>query len=124
MNNALDALLKWPLTPFVIAGACAAFFFVSNGGLKRSATIEEQTKKRQLPWLATMVFVMSLIVVLVVRFFADAPRSDATSKRAGKSGKTQKGGGGEAEGVYTWHPGKTIIGGQAVHNAYKGKAPF
>lgn len=124
MNQAFDVLLKWPFTPFAIASACAVFFYVSNGGLKQAASPEEQNKKKQLPWLATMVFVMSLVVVLIVRFFADAPQSDATAKRSGKRGKTLKGGGGEGEGVYTWHPDKTLVGGQAIYNAYRGKAPF
>lgn len=124
MNQAIDVLLKWPYTPFVIAGACAVFFFLSNGGLKKAATIEEQNKKRQLPWLSTMVFVMSLVVVLIVRFFADAPRTGPSSKRAGKGAKSQRGGSNEADGGYTWHPDKTLVGGQAIYNAYKGKAPF
>ena len=122
MNKTFDVLLKWPYTPFVIASACAVFFYGSNGGLRQAATAEELNKKKQLPWLATMVFVMSLVVVLIVRFFADAPASDSVSKRSGKRTKSIKGG--DGEGSYTWHPDKTLLGGQAIYNAYKGKAPF
>lgn len=120
MNQSIDVLLKWPYTPFVIAFACASFFYVSNGGLRQASTAEEHNKKKQLPWLATMVFVMSLVVVLIVRFFADSPSARGTGKRS----KTLKGGAGEGDGGYTWHPDKTLIGGRAIYNAYKGKAPF
>lgn len=122
MSQALDLLLKWPYTPLAIASACALFFFVSNGGLKRAESPEVANRKKQLPWLSAMVFVMSLVVVLLVRFFADAPDSEGTAKKTGKRNKTLKGGGGD--GGYTWHPDKTLVGGQAVYNAYRGKAPF
>ncbi len=80
-EQVIDWFFSSPLTPYVVAGACSFSFYYINGGFHAPVTQEETQKKNRLPWLSFMVFVMSLSVILCVRFFAD---KEPTEKKAPK----------------------------------------
>lgn len=83
-EQVLDFIFSSPLTPFLVAGTCAFSFYYINGGFQAPATLQEKQKRERLPWLSFMVFIMSLAVILCVRFFAD---KEPAPKRGGQKEK-------------------------------------
>ena len=108
----MQALLMWPLTPLAVAAACSLFFYHANGGFRQPASDAEAARRARLPRLAFMVFVMSLAVILAVRFLADVPcaEQDARGPRHGSSrprgaSAAARSGAGKARGGATFYGG-------------------
>lgn len=116
----IDALLQWPFTPFAVAAACALFFYQANGGFLKEAPDKPPPDKTKLSQLTFMVFVMSLGVILSVRFLAEVgPEGAVKQGKSGTSGTKRFGGTKTFGGSF---------GGANIedirHNAYPGPAPF
>jgi uncharacterized membrane protein YgcG len=122
----IDALLQWPFTPFAVAAACALFFYQANGGFRKNAPPgEELPDKSKLSQLTFMVFVMSLAVILSVRFLAEVGEGGGAPNKPGKPGKPSGATGGSRS--FAGGGSSAFYGGyidQIRGNAYSGPAPF